>query len=121
LARPTRAGVVAAHRGEGGGGLAERTQRAAEGRRRGSRGRDCGPTSRRRPQEEIVRSAGRWWRGRRWRLRPGRLRAHLYLEVALGEGGLDVVHQVLEHVIRFLLVLDQRVLLAPTAVVNRVP
>src|SRR6185437_1118906 len=48
------------------------------------------------------------------------LEPELDLEEALGEGAVDVVHQVDEHLVGFLLVLDQRIGLPPRAVVDRV-
>src|SRR5690348_3493701 len=52
--------------------------------------------------------------------RLGTLGAHLNLEKPLGKGRLNVVHEVLKHVEGLTLVLHQRVLLAPGAVLDRV-
>src|SRR5207237_7840436 len=49
----------------------------------------------------------------------GRAELDLQLEPALGEGGMHVPHQPDEHVVAFRLVLDQRVFLAPGAVLYR--
>src|SRR5258708_3546766 len=46
---------------------------------------------------------------------------HLQLEPALGERGMQVVHEVHEHSVGLLLVLDQRVPLTPCAALNRSP
>ena len=51
---------------------------------------------------------------------PRRLGRHLDLEELLGERRLHVPHQVLEHLERFLLVLDERILLAVGPILDRV-
>src|SRR4029077_667801 len=124
LVLPARAAgtrIIAAHGRYRRGRAAHRTERAGHRRRRrdGSHRRAGRSRARAAPGEEVIRPArrGRWGRRRRLLL-PRRLGAHLNLEKALGERGLDVVHQVLEHLVRFLLVLDQRILLTPPTVVD---
>src|SRR3954454_1634674 len=79
------------------------------------------------PGKEVV-GPDRRRRGCRWRshsarlgLRPGRLGADLDLQEPLGKGGVNVVHQVFEHLEGLALVLYQRVFLTPGAVLDGVP
>ena len=102
--------------------------RAGQRRRRPARGRRR-RHPRRRPHEQVVGPAGRrgWCAiavgggGGGGPRRLGALRAHLDLEEPLGERGLDVVHEVLEHLEGLPLVLHQRVLLAPRPILDGVP
>src|SRR6185295_12015022 len=79
-------------------------------------GRSVGPASRATVgTRSISIRSGKLRRRRSW------LEGDLRAKESLGKRVVDVLHQIHEHVVRLVLVLDERVLLAPRSVADGVP